>query len=208
MHFNLLDHTNDTLTVILSHNNWWSCRNKGFIVILTKKNVIFLCKISRLRSQEVYGSSNQFFLRIMIQLVKIYPFFDKTFVETLREKPLIFTNLYPIQTCYIHYPALFYKPVMSTNQYWALRGISVSTGFPLFRSSVCMYVCMYVCPYVRMYVRKLPVTVFERKTWNLVHSILVDLEKNYFFVFSNFEFLRAFLPPFTPKNVEKWPKKP
>ena len=26
---------------------------------------------------------------------------------------------------------------MSTNQYWVLRGISVSTGFTLFRSSVC-----------------------------------------------------------------------
>ena len=58
-------------------------------------------------------------------------------VETLREKPVIFTNLYPIQTCYIHQPILFYKPVMPTNQYQALRGISVS---------------------------KLPVTVFERKT--------------------------------------------
>ena len=23
-------------------------------------------------------------------------------IETLREKPVIFTNLYPIQTCYIH----------------------------------------------------------------------------------------------------------
>ena len=38
---------------------------------------------------------------------------------------------------------------MSINQYQARRGISVSTGFPLFLSSVCMSVrpsvCMYVC---------------------------------------------------------------
>ena len=63
---------------------------------------------------------------------------------------------------------------------------------------------MSVCPYVR----KLQVTVFKRKTWNLVHSILEALEKNDFFIFSNFEFLRAFLPPFTPKNVENGQKSP
>ena len=66
-------------------------------------------------------------------------------IEMLREKSVLFSNLHPIQTCYIHLPALFYKPVMFTNQYRARRGISVSTGFSLFRSSVCMYVCMSVC---------------------------------------------------------------
>ena len=62
-------------------------------------------------------------------------------VETLREKPVLSTDLYPIQTGYIHYPALFYKTVLFTNQYRAWRGISVSPGFPLFRSSVCLSVC-------------------------------------------------------------------
>ena len=71
-----------------------------------------------------------------------------TIIETLREKLVLFANLYPIQTCYIHKPSLFYKPVMSTNYYRALRGISVSTGFPLFRSSACLYVCPSVCMYV------------------------------------------------------------
>ena len=42
-----------------------------------------------------------------------------TLIETLREKPVLFTNLYRTQ-----------------------RGISVSTGFPLFRLSICPYVCM------------------------------------------------------------------
>ena len=40
-----------------------------------------------------------------------------------------------------------------------------------------------LCMSVRPYVRKLPVTVFERKTWNLVHSMLEALEKNENFLF-------------------------
>ena len=60
---------------------------------------------------------------------------------------------------------------------------------------------------VRPSVRKLPVTVFEQKTWNLVHSILEALEKNEIFIFSNFEFLRAFFTPFYPKKRWKMAKK-
>ena len=36
----------------------------------------------------------------MLQIFLLPPNFET--IETLRDKPVLFTNLYPIQTCYIH----------------------------------------------------------------------------------------------------------
>ena len=70
---------------------------------------------------------------------------------------------------------------------------------------LCMYVCMSVCIYV---CPEAPSHSFLARNLKLGTRHPCRLWKNYVFVFSNFNFLRAFLPPFTPKNVEKWPKKP
>ena len=106
-----------------------------------------------------------------------------TFIETLRG-----------ETCTFPLTCTLYKSVIFTNQYQAQRGISVSTGFPPFQSSVCP---------------KAPGHSFW--AWHLKFGTyhpcrLRKKIKN--FIFSNFKFLRAIWPPFNPKNVKKWPKKP
>ena len=43
-----------------------------------------------------------FYFNTKCEMHTILQYFELNAIETLREKPVLFTNLYPIQTCYIH----------------------------------------------------------------------------------------------------------
>ena len=88
MHYDPLDHQVDTLTVLLSHNNLKIHHITRSFIVIFAKIVKILRKLSRLQPQGVsWGVQPNFFLTIMIHLVKIYLFCDKTFVVRLTSDP-------------------------------------------------------------------------------------------------------------------------
>ena len=98
------------------------------------------------------------------------------------------------------------SPVLQTgNVYLPVQSPASNFGFDKVSpvTVLCMYVCLSVCLSVGSSVRNLPVIVFEQGTWNSIHIILVDLEKNEIFIFSNFKFLRIILPQKMVKKARK-----
>ena len=88
LQFDLLDHQEDTQGAVLSHNH---CRinhiTMSFIVILAK-NVKIYRKLSLLWPLGcLWGSEQKNFLWIMIQLIKMYLFCDKTLVVRPTSNP-------------------------------------------------------------------------------------------------------------------------
>ena len=84
-------------------------------------------------------------------------------------------------TCTIYISSIFTNKYCLTNLYYKLTNtepdevVWFRPGIPCFGPLYeCIYVCLSGC--------KFPVTILELKTWNLGHSILVDLKKDKFFL--------------------------